>query len=131
MLPDFGTLLEGSTLAYPSIVKPHINGLRPDTIPPFKHCMIKNFNIIHTPDGIPAFYSDKSPIGYQVTLELLEIEYFTRGNEELSNIVPDTSQDFSAPTDQEAFDRGMAEAVGVPYTGVGPGGVLDMEDLFS
>ena len=44
----------------------------------FKHALIENVTINHSPNGIPSFFAGTSlPTFYQVSITLKEIEYFT------------------------------------------------------
>jgi hypothetical protein len=44
----------------------------------FKHALIENVTVNHSPNGIPSFFAGTSlPTFYQVSITLKEIEYFT------------------------------------------------------
>lgn len=75
----------GSTalLGYPSMVKPSIHpyvdsdgGKVP--LYDFKMCVVPKFSVAYSPTGIPSFFKGTNlPTFVQISLALLEIEYFT------------------------------------------------------
>lgn len=69
-----------SLLGYPSMVKPSLHPYVDGGVPlyEFKKCVVPKMAVSYSPTGIPSFFKGTNlPTFVQLSLSLLEIEYFT------------------------------------------------------
>jgi hypothetical protein len=71
---DFG----GFFLTYPDEIRPEFGPVQ-DMPFKFKPCLCSGLSINHAPNG-PAFMRDGKPAEYDLSISLLEIDYWTRGD---------------------------------------------------
>jgi hypothetical protein len=95
-----------SLLGYPSMVTPsihpYVDGGKP--LYDFKKCVVPKMSVAYSPTGIPSFFKGTNlPTFVQLSLNLLEIEYFTNitddtvGDLGLAERLRDTFNAFEAP----------------------------------
>jgi hypothetical protein len=74
--PDLSSAIGGTLLRYPDMVVPVISPA--GYVYSFKHCMIEDSSVNYAPGATPSFTTAFSPSALQLTIKLLEIEYWTK-----------------------------------------------------
>ena len=77
-LPDIAGAGAGSLLTYPDMCIPKI--LPDGNLYDFKQCVVESMVINYAPGDVPAFFPTNAPNAVKLTLRLLEIEYWTKGD---------------------------------------------------
>lgn len=76
-LPTRSVAAGGAVLGYPSLVKPTIVAGN-SQLYPFKYGVIENTSVNYAPEGVPSFHRGGKPSTVEVSLSILEIEYFLK-----------------------------------------------------
>ena len=75
-LPDSNQATAGTLLQYPDMCIPVISPS--GYVYSFKHCVIESAEANYAPGATPGFKTSNAPSAYQLTLRLLEIEYWLK-----------------------------------------------------
>lgn len=75
-LPDTNSSLGGTLLQYPDMCIPVISPA--GYVYSFKHCVIENAEVNYSPAATPGFSDSNAPSTIELTLQLLEIEYWLK-----------------------------------------------------
>jgi len=75
-LPDTNQTIGGTLLQYPDMCVPVISPA--GYVYSFKHCVIENAEVNYSPAATPGFSDSNAPSTIELTLQLLEIEYWLK-----------------------------------------------------
>jgi len=81
--PDINSTIGGVLLNYPDMVRPTLlpSGYMFD----FKQCVVEGVSINYAAGDTPSFTTKNAPSAYQMTLNLIEIEFWTKSDLAITN----------------------------------------------